>query len=149
MKVILNKDVRGTGKQGQIVEVNDGYARNYLFPQKLATEATKQSMEKAQAQAAAAAHRAEQERKAAQAQAKELNGRKLTIYAKTGDNGRLFGAVTNKEIAARMEQEWGIAMDKKNIVLKEAIKALGEYEVELKPYANVSAQITVTVAAQA
>ena len=145
MKVILNHDVKGTGKKGQLVEVSDGYARNFLFPRKLAAEATQGNVKEAAAKLEAQAHKRELERQEALKKAQELRGKTVTVYAKTGENGRLFGAVTNKEIAARLEKELGLAVDKKDIVLSEPIKQVGSYTVELKPYANVSCKITVTV----
>ncbi len=148
MKVILNHDVKGTGKKGQLVEVSDGYARNFLFPRKLAAEATQGNVKEAAAKLEAQAHKRELERQEALKKAQELRGKTVTVYAKTGENGRLFGAVTNKEIAARLEKELGLAVDKKDIVLSEPIKALGTYSVEIKPFANISVNINVAVVAK-
>lgn len=148
MKVILNHDVKGTGKKGQLVEVSDGYARNFLFPRKLAAEATQGNVKEAAAKLEAQAHKRELERQEALKKAQELRGKTVTVYAKTGENGRLFGAVTNKEIAARLEKELGLAVDKKDIVLSEPIKALGTYSVEIKPFANISVNINVAGSGQ-
>ena len=123
MKVVLNADVKGTGKKGDIVEVSDGYARNFLLRKKLAKEATQENIHVAQAKSQAAAHQ----------------------KVKTGDGGRLFGSVTNKEVAELIEQKFGIALDKKRILLSETIKMLGTYTAEIKPYANVSCKVYVHV----
>ncbi|MBE5781647.1 MAG: 50S ribosomal protein L9 [Clostridiales bacterium] len=148
MKVVLNQDVKGTGKKGQIVEVSDGFARNFLFPKKLATEATASNVKEAAEKQAAQAHKREMERQEALKNAHEMRGKTVTVFAKTGENGRLFGAITNKEISSRLEKELGLKIDKKDIVLSEPIKALGKYEVEIKPFANISVNIFVNVVAK-
>ena len=143
MKVVLNQDVKGTGKKGQTVEVSDGYARNFLLRKNLAVEATQQNI--AAAKEKAAQHKQAVQLAEAKAQAEKLEGQQLTLKVKTGETGKLFGAVTNKEIADLLHQQFGYELDKKKIVLSEPIKQVGSYTVELKPYANVSCKITVTV----
>ena len=145
MKVVLNQDVKGTGKKGQTVEVSDGYARNFLLRKNLAVEATQQNINNAAAKEKAAQHNQAVQLAEAKAQAEKLEGQKLTLKVKTGETGKLFGAVTNKEIADLLKQKFGYELDKKKIVLAEPIKQVGSYAVELKPYANVSCKITVTV----
>ncbi|MFR4008001.1 MAG: 50S ribosomal protein L9 [Christensenellales bacterium] len=145
MKVVLNQDVKGTGKKGQTVEVSDGYARNFLLRKNLAIEATQQNINNAEAKAKAEKHCQEQLLQQAKEQAAKLEGQQVTLKVKTGETGKLFGAVTNKEIADVLQKQFGYELDKKKIVLAEPIKQAGSYQVELKPYANVSCKITVTV----
>lgn len=145
MKVVLNQDVKGTGKKGQMVEVSDGYARNFLLRKNLAIEATQQNINNAEAKAKAEKHRQEQLLQQAKEQAAKLEGQQVTLKVKTGETGKLFGAVTNKEIADVLQKQFGYELDKKKIVLAEPIKQAGSYQVELKPYGNVSCKITVTV----
>ncbi len=145
MKVVLNQDVKGTGKKGQMVEVSDGYARNFLLRKNLAIEATQQNINNAEAKAKAEKHRQDVLLQQAKEQAAKLEGQQVTLKVKTGETGKLFGAVTNKEIADVLQKQFGYELDKKKIVLAEPIKQAGSYQVELKPYANVSCKITVTV----
>ena len=129
MKVILTQDVKGTGKKGQIVEVSDGFARNFLFPRKAAREATAGAVVAAQQAEAAEAHRRKQEEAAAKELAKGLEGKVVKMTAKAGENGKLFGAITSKEIAEAAEAQLGAKLDKKKIELDGNIKELGEYDV--------------------
>ncbi|MDL2220293.1 50S ribosomal protein L9 [Eubacteriales bacterium OttesenSCG-928-N14] len=147
MKVVLQQDVKGTGKAGDIVNVSDGFARNHLFPKGLAIEATKQTVHSAKLQSEAQKHQQTLKQQEAEAMAGEMDGKAITIAVKTGEGGRLFGSVTSKEIAAVLKEEHGYDVDKKRIVLSEPIKHLGSYAVEVKPYANTSATINVTVVA--
>ena len=146
MKVVLNQDVRGTGKKGQLVEVSDGFARNFLLPKKLGVEATTQNINAAQKQIDAQAHRDEVAKEQARQIAKELNGQTFVLKAKSGEGGRLFGAITSREIGDAVIAKYpSIDLDKKRIVLEENIKRLGTYEIEIKPYANVNCKIVVKV----
>ncbi len=147
MKVILLKDIKGTGKKDQILEVNDGYARNYLLPRKLAVEASSTNLNVIQAKKDKAAHDKEQQRLQAQNQADALNGKTVKLTASSGENGRLFGSVTSKEIADALSEQYNCNIDKKKIV-SDNIRALGRYEVELKLYTDVSAVINVEVVAE-
>ena len=145
MKVILLKDVKGQGKKGEIVNVSDGYARNYLFPRNLAQEATAQNLNSAQVKQEAAAHKKEMEKKNAQEMAKQLENKGVVIKAKCGSTGRLFGAITNAEIAEALNQQTGLELDKKKVVLANPIKELGEYTVTVKLHAGVQATIGLKV----
>ena len=145
MKVILLKDVKGQGKKGEIVNVSDGYARNYLFPRNLAQEATAQNLNSARVKQDAAAHKKEMEKKNAQEMAKQLENKGVVIKAKCGSTGRLFGAITNAEIAEALNQQTGLELDKKKVVLANPIKELGEYTVTVKLYAGVQATIGLKV----
>ncbi len=144
MKVILTEDVKGKGKAGEIVNVSDGYARNFLFPKKLAKQATAQNLNAANIAIAAEKHRKDEEKKDAKALAERISGMVLTIPAKHGENGKLFGAITGKEIAAALSAELGEEIDKKKVAAPN-IKELGEYDVSVKVYAEVSTAFKVEV----
>ena len=148
MKVILLQDVKAQGKKDDVIEVNDGYARNFLFPRKLAVEATKSNMNELSNRKAAENFKAAQELKKAQEQGEALNGKIITIYQKTGAGEKLFGSVTAKEIAEAIKKITNIDVDKKKISLEEPIKSLGEYKAEIKLHANVHIKISVVVAQQ-
>lgn len=144
MKVILLKDVKAQGKKGDIVNVSDGYARNYLLPNNLAQVATSTSINSINiAKEAEARHKAE-DKAAAVELAKKLSDTKVTVKIKTGANGKLFGALTAAQVADALSAI-GISIDKKKITLAEPIKTLGIHKVTVKPYAEVSATLTVEV----
>jgi large subunit ribosomal protein L9 len=145
MDVILLKDVKGTGKAGQVVKVSDGYARNMLFPRGLAKEATQGNVKTLERQKEAAAEKRAAQKAEAQEQAKKLEEVTLTIKAKGGDNGKLFGSITTKDIAEALEKQEKIKVDKKKIVLNNPIKTTGEKEVVVKLFEEVSAKLKVTV----
>lgn len=145
MKVILKEDVRGQGKKGQLVNVSDGYARNFLLPRGLAVEADAQAMNDLKNKEEAARHHAEMEKQAAQEAAKALQGKGLRLTARAGQGGRLFGSVTTKEVAEALKAQYGLDVDKRKIVMAD-IKAFGSYEAEIKLHAGITAKITVTVA---
>ncbi len=145
MKVILNADVKGKGKKGEIVNVSDGYARNFLFPKNLAKEATAQNLNAAKVAQDAAKHKKLVEKAEALALAEKLSGKTVQLKAKCGEGNRLFGAVTAAEVAEALEQDMGIEVDKKKIALSGGIKELGTYDVAVKVYAEVSATIKVDV----
>ena len=145
MKVLLEQDVKGTGKKGEIIDVSDGYARNYLLPRKLATPADAQAVNAAKIQKSAAAHRKFQAGMEARELAKQLEGAAVTVHAKVGENGRLFGAITGKEIAAALKEQKQIEIDKKKIALPEPIRALGEYAVRISLFENTFASVKVVV----
>jgi len=145
MKVILLQDIRGIGKKGQVIETSDGHARNYLIPRKLAVEATARHLKEIEVKKKAEMHRQTSELEAAQALGKSLSEAKIEIQVKSGENGKLFGSVTNKEIASVLSAKTGLNIDKKKVVLEEPIKTVGEKQVEVKLHPQVSARITVEV----
>ena len=144
MKVILTEDVKGKGKAGDIVNVSDGYARNFLFPKKLAKQANAQNLNAATIAHAAEKHRKDVEKQDARELADRISGMTLVIPAKHGENGKLFGAITAKEIAAEMEKKLGVMIDKKKFSVPN-IKELGEYDVSVKVYAEVSTAFKIEV----
>lgn len=146
MKVILIEDVKGKGKAGDIVNVSDGYARNFLFPKNLAKEANTTNLNAATLAKNAALHKKQVERQEAAELAKKIEGLTVHIQAKCGDSQeKLFGAITSKEIAAALLSEHGIEMDKKKIVLANNIKVTGEYPVTIRVYPEITAKIQVLV----
>lgn len=147
MKVILNEDVKGKGYKGDIVNVNDGYARNFLFPKGLAKEATKKNLEIAKQQKKAIEKRKMLERLSAEEAANKLKGLKVVVKEKCGDNGRLFGSVTSAEIAKAIMDQHGIEVAKKKLVMPDHIKDLGEHPVQIKLHAGISTDIVVSVEA--
>jgi large subunit ribosomal protein L9 len=147
MKVILQQDVKGSGKKGDVINVSDGYARNYLLPKGLAQPADAANMNEYNQQKKAQAHRAQQQREAAEETAQKLNGQTVRIEAKCGAKGKLFGSITSKEIAEAMGG-LGFTIDKKKIDLKEPIRALGVVEVQVKLQSGIQAKVNVEVVAQ-
>lgn len=144
MKVILLKDVKGSGKKGDVINAADGYARNFLFPRKLAQEATDTSMHILQNQKEAERRKKLAEVEAAQKLAGELKGKEITLTVKSGENGRLFGSITGKDIADELNRQTGLDIDKKKIVA-DNIRQLGSYEIEVKLYPEISTKIKVTI----
>lgn len=144
MKVILLQDVKGHGKKGELCNVSDGYARNFLFPKKLAIEADSTAMNELKNREAAAAHHKQEEINAAKDIATKLEGKAVTIHAKAGSNGKLFGSVTSKEIAAEIKKAFAIEIDRKKMSVAD-IKNFGEYTAEIKLYQGIIAKITVKV----
>ncbi len=147
MKVILTADVKGRGFAGDIVNVSDGYARNFLFPQKLAKEATTENLEIAKQQQKALEKRRLLERLSAEEAAKKISGLRVVIKAKSGGNGRLFGSVTAKEISEAILAQHGIEIEKKKIVMEDNLKELGEFKLQIKLHAGIAADITAVVEA--
>ena len=145
MKVILQQDVKGQGKKGQTVEVSDGYARNFLFPKKLAVPATTDNMNAMRIKENARLAQIEREKEAAKETAKKLEGIKVTIKAKSGNGGKLFGAVTSKEISDALAAQFGITVEKNKIVQSDPIKNYGTYEVKCKLGHEVNGKLTVYV----
>lgn len=144
MKVLLLQDVKPQGKKGDIVEVNDGYARNFLIRRGLAKEATASVINETNQRRAADEKRRKEELEAAKQAAGRLNGTTVEIAIRCGENGKPFGAVTAKEIADKLSQ-MGYDVDKKKVVLKDAIKMVGNYHVELKLHPGVTAKVVVAV----
>jgi len=148
MKVILTKDVKGQGKAGQLIEVSDGYARNFLFPRKLAAEATADNLNTMRLQEKARQAQIEREKAEARAVAERLEGCQVKIPARAGSAGRLFGAVTAKEIADALSEQYGITIEKNKLVLSDPIKAFGAYEVKCKLGYEISGTVNVLVTEQ-
>lgn len=147
MKVILKVDVKALGKKGQIFEVSDGYARNFLFPRGLALEATSGNLNDLASKKANEERKKEKEKQDAQALATNLNGIIVEISTKTGEGGRLFGSITSKEIAEALKAKHGIELDKRKLEIKDPIKALGTFTVQVKIHPEVTAQLQVHVKA--
>ena len=148
MKVVLKQDIKGTGKKGELVEVADGYARNFLLKRGLAIPADAGAMNELKNREAAKAYRLAEEQKAAEEaleRIRSIDGRTVKLTAKAGANGKLFGSVTAKEIAEGIEKQLGVTLEKRKIVLKDDIKAFGSYTIEVKIYNGVSANVFVVV----
>jgi large subunit ribosomal protein L9 len=146
MKVILLQDVKGQGKKGTLVNVSDGYARNFLFPKNLAKEANAGAMAELNSKAAAAAFHYEEDKAAAKALAEKISGTRVEIKAKAGANGKLFGSITSKEIAAELNKLLGTSIDKKKLTVSD-IKNYGEYTATVKLFTDITASFTVVVSA--
>lgn len=145
MKVIFNVDVRGQGKKGEMKEVSDGYARNYLLPRKLASEATADAVNAFKLREKAKAAQAARERALAEENAKRLQGIVVQIQARAGQGGRLFGAVTSQEISDALREQHGIEIEKNKIVQAEPIKQFGSFEVKARLGSEISGTINVLV----
>ncbi|MCR4672742.1 MAG: 50S ribosomal protein L9 [Lachnospiraceae bacterium] len=145
MKIILLQDVKSLGKKGDLVEVKTGYARNYILPGKLGVEATPKNINDLKLQKAKEEKEARIALEAAQEFAANVAGKAVNVTMKTGDNGKLFGSVSSKEIAAAYKDQFGTEIDKKKIVLGDTIKALGTYKVPYKVHPKVTAELTVNV----
>ena len=144
MKVILLQDVRGKGKKGQMLEVSDGYARNYMLPRKIAMEATADAINTMRMNDKATQERQARERAEAMELAKRMKAMTLTVYAKGGGAGRLFGSVTSQEIADALQSQ-GMTLDKRKIVIDEPIKNVGTYTIRCKLGYEITAQLTVQI----
>ena len=144
MKVILLQDVKGQGKKGELVNVSDGYARNFLFPKNLAKEANAAAMAEFNSKAEAAVFHFEEDKSAAKALAAKIEGSTVTIAAKAGANGKLFGSVTSKEIVSELNKKLNINIDKKKVSVAD-IKNYGEYTATVKLFTDISAKFTVAV----
>lgn len=145
MKVILLSDIKGVGKKDEIINAADGYARNYLLPKKLAVEANAENMTKLNNKKEAASFKKDVEKQNAEELAKKLKGIMLKLRVKAGENGKIFGGITSKEISENLKAQYGFEVDKKKIELKETIKALGEYNVSIKLFEGVAADLKIQV----
>ena len=145
MKVILKQDIKGVGKKDQIINANDGYARNYLFPKKLAVPADKGNLTNLKSKQTSEEHRKELEKQAALETAKKIENILLKLPVKSGENGKVFGSITAKEIVQNLEKQYGIIVDKKKVSLQEPIKMLGMFNIEIKLYDGVIAKLKVNV----
>ena len=144
MKVVLLQDVKSIGKKDQIVNVSDGYARNFLFPRKLAMEATAGAVNDVKTKESAKAHHKQEEINAANAVKAKIDGKIVALKAKAGKEGKLFGAVTSKDVAAELKKQLGVDIDKKKLVMDD-IKLFGSYDCTVKIYPEITAKITVKV----
>ncbi len=149
MKVILLQDVKGTGKKEQIVEVSDGYARNFLLPRKLAAEATSTAMNAVRRAKSAEDHRESQRRQEAVETAERLRRKEIHLTARAGEKGRLYGSITGQEVADALETQHGIKVEKRRVELAEPIRAVGDYEISVWLYAGVTTPMRVVVTADA
>lgn len=147
MKVILLKDVKGQGKKGDIINASDGYARNFLLPRGLAVEPTKTALNELKGQQDSKNYREQKELDEATVLAQKINAVKVSVSAKAGESGKLFGAVTTSEIAEKLKMEHHIVVDKKKIVLSEPIKTTGEFTLPVKLHQKVTAELKVSVTA--
>ena len=145
MKVILTQDVKGQGKKDQIIEVSDGYARNFLLPRGLAKPADAKAVSDAKNREASKAHKIETEKAAAGEVAKQLESITVTILAQAGADGRLYGSVTTKDIADALKRDYGIEIDKRKITLTENIKAFGNFKADVKLFSDVNGIINIFV----
>lgn len=145
MKVILKQDIKTLGKKDSVIDVNDGYARNFLIPKGLAAEATTAALNEAKAKNEALKHKKDNELSDAKALAARMSGIVVVVKSKAGANGKLFGSITGKDIVDQLKAQHKIDIDKKMLNLPEAIKSLGETEAEIKLYAGVSTKIKIKV----
>ncbi len=148
MKVILQQDVKGKGKRGQMIEVSDGYARNYMLPRKIAVEATADNVNTMRMNDKAQQEKRQKEREEAFAISKKMKDMVVVVRAKGGGAGRLFGSVTTQEIAEAIQKQEGINIDKRKIVLDEQIKTVGEYTVKIKLGYEINAELKLRVEEQ-
>ena len=145
MKVILLQDIKGTGKKDQVVEISDGYARNYLIPRKLAKAATAETLHAIEKARDAEKHREEVRRQEAEARARELKGKVIQLELRGGENGKLYGAVTNDQIASALKAQHGVEVDKRKLEQEEPIRSAGQSFVTLKLMAGISTRMIVNV----
>ena len=147
MKVILLQDIKGSGKRDDIISVSDGYARNFLFPKKLAVEATAGASKEIERKRAAEAAREKERRDAAEEKARQLKDKTIDMQVKCGERGRLYGSITSAEIAEALEKQHGIKVDKKKIEVADQIKQVGDYQASVWLYSGVTTAMTVHVEA--
>ena len=145
MKVILTQDVQGSGKKGELVNVSDCYAKNFLLKKGLAIQATAQAINELKAKEDAKARKIQQEKDVAQKTAGEIEGKTLKLTGKAGESGKLFGSVTAKEVAEGLKKQFGVDVDKRKISLDTEIKSFGTYNAEVKLYQGIAAKVFVMV----
>ncbi len=148
MKVILLQDIKNVGKKDEIINANDGYARNFLFPKNLAVEATKDNLLKLQAKKDSKAHKKSLEIEEFKKQAEKIKDITLEVKVKAGANGKIFGGVTSKEISEELKKQYQMEIDKKKIVLKETIKNIGRFNVDIKFGEGINAKLTLNIQAE-
>ena len=147
MKVILLSDIKGVGKKDQVIEASDGYARNFLFPKKLAVEANSTNMNNLKAKQESNQYRKDVEKQEAQKIAEKLKGIMLKVRVKAGENGKIFGGVTSREISEGLKKDYNIVIDKKKIMLADTVKTLGTITVDIKLYEGVTGKLKVDIIA--
>ena len=145
MKVILTQDIKGVGKKDEIINANDGYARNFLFQKKMAVEANAQNMSLLQGRKDSANFKKEQDKEKANEIKDKLSKIMLTIKVKAGENGKIFGSITSKEISTELKNQYKIEIDKKKINLKEPIKEIGEFNIEIKLYEGIIGKLKINI----
>ena len=145
MKVILQQDVKGTGKKGEVIEVSEGYGRNFLLPKKLAVLANAQNVNLAKQKAGSAAHRKAQEADEAKLLASQLAKAEVTVAVKVGEGGKLFGSVSGKDISEALKKEHGVEIDKRKISITQEVTGVGDYEAVIKLHPEASAKVLVHV----
>ncbi len=145
MKVFLLQGVKAQGKKGDLIDVSEGYARNYLIPRKLAVEADAKALNEYKNREASMAYKAELEKQNANKLAGQLNGTTVVVKAQAGSNGKIYGSVTSREIADKLKEQTGIDLDKRKISVPDPIKSFGVYELDVKVYPEISAKLTVKV----
>ena len=148
MKVILKADIKGVGKKDEVINASDGYARNFLFPKKLAIEANNENLAKLKSKQESIAHKKETEKQEAEELAKKLEKIMLKIEVKAGENGKIFGGVTAKEISEQLKSKYNYNVDKKKIDLKETIKQAGIFTIDLKLFEGVIGKLKVHIIGQ-
>lgn len=145
MKVILTVDIKGVGKKDEVINANDGYARNFLLPRKLAVEANNQNMSLLQGRKDSASFKKEQEKENAIKIQEKLSKIELRIKVKAGENGKIFGSITSKEIMAELKKQYNIDVDKKKILLKDSIKETGMFNIEIKLYEGIIGKVKINI----
>lgn len=145
MKVILTQDIKGVGKKDEIINANDGYARNFLFPKKMAVEANAKNMNLLKGRKDSANFKKEQEKENANEIKNRLSKIRLTIKVKAGENGKIFGSITSKEISTELKNQYKIELDKKKINLKDPIKELGMFTIEIKLYEGIIGKLKINI----
>ena len=148
MKVILKADIKGVGKKDEIINANDGYARNFLFPKNLAVEASNENLLKLKAKKDGESYHKAQDLEFAKKQATDIEKLTLTLKVKAGENGKIFGGITSKEIAEALKKDYNIEVDKKKVMLKDTIKTLGRFNVEIKLYDGVIAKLGIIIVSE-
>ena len=147
MKVILTENVKGVGKKDEIINANDGYARNFLFPKKLAVEANSKNMSLLQGRKDSANFKKEKEMEYANSLKEKLSKIMLTVKVKAGENGKIFGSITSKEICVELKKQKNIEIDKKKVNLKEPIKELGTFTIDIKLYEGIIGKLKINIIA--
>ena len=145
MKIILTQDIKGVGKKDEIINANDGYARNFLFPKKLAVEANNQNLAELKSKQNAQTHKKDLEKENANKLKEKLSKIILKVKVKAGGNGKIFGSITSKEIATELKNQYKIEIDKKKILLKEPIKEIGIFSVEIKLYEGIIGKLKIEI----